>query len=217
MGGPGSGNWYRWDTRRVIDAVDCLDVRILSRQGVLREGVQATITWRQGQQAECSIKLACERRGIVLTYRAQRAGGAWQTVHQEIAVERIRTGFGMRALLRCSECQRRVALVYLSDRLIYVCRVCLALPYKSQCERLDDRLYRRIRKLRKRVGAANGDEEQPLWHHSKPKYMHQSTYDRICMLVEEVRIQLVQARNMKLVKLLGRFVPAEEDITWGKG
>ena len=50
MGGPGSGSWYRWDTRRVIDTVDCLDVRELSRQGALRAGVQAVITWRQGQK-----------------------------------------------------------------------------------------------------------------------------------------------------------------------
>ena len=86
MGGLGSGSWYRWDTRRVIDTVDCLDVRRLARQGALRAGVRAIITWRQGQQGESSVKLTGERQGIVLTYRAQR-GGAWQTVHQEIAVE----------------------------------------------------------------------------------------------------------------------------------
>jgi len=217
MGGPGSGNWYRWDTRRVIDAVVCLDVRILSRQGVLREGVQAVVTWRQGQQAECSIKLACERRGIVLTYRAQRAGGVWQTVHQEIAVERVRTGFGMRALLRCSECQRRVALVYLSDRLIYVCRACMALPYKSQCERRDDRLSRRMRKLWKRVGVANGDTQQSVWSYPKPKYMHQSTYERWCELAEEVRMELQHVQDMKLVKLLSRYVTVGDGRTWGKG
>jgi hypothetical protein len=47
--------------------------------------------------------------------------------------------------------------------------------------------------------------------------MHQSTYDRICMLAEGVRLQLVQAQNMKLAKLLSRFVPVGEGITWGKG
>ena len=127
MGGLGSGSWYRWDTRRVIDTVDCLDVRRLARQGALREGVHAVITWRQGQQGELRHEFACERQGIVLTYRARRHREDWQTVHQEIAVERVRTGFGTRALLRCSTCQRRAAIVYLSDRLIFVCRVCMAL------------------------------------------------------------------------------------------
>ena len=213
MGGPGSGTWYRWDTRRVIDTVDCLDVRKLARQGVLREGVHAVITWRPGQQAECSIEIACKSRGIVLQYRAQRGSGAWCTVHQEIAVERVRTGFGTRALLRCSTCQRRVAIVYLSDRLVFVCRVCMKLPYKSQCEMLNDRLYRRMQKIRKRVGAANGDMHQPAWHHPKPKGMHQRTYERIGMLAEEARMQLLQAWDMKLAKHLSHYMPVGEDIT----
>jgi hypothetical protein len=217
MGGPGSGSWYRWDTRRVIDTVDSLDVRKLARQGALREGVQAVITWRQGQQGECSIKFACESRGIVLTYRAQRAGGAWCDVHQEIPIERVSTGFGTRALLKCSECQRRAAIVYLSHHLLFVCRVCMALPYKSQCEMLDDRLYRRMQKIRRRLGAAPGDMQQPVWHHQRPKGMHQSTYERIGELAEEARMQLLQARNMKLAKLLSRYVPVGEAITWRRG
>ena len=73
MGGPGSGSWYRWDTRRVIDTADCLDVRRLSRQGAMREGVHAILTWRQGQQAEHSLEFACESRGIVLAYRTDGA------------------------------------------------------------------------------------------------------------------------------------------------
>lgn len=211
MGGPGSGRWYRWDTRRVIDTVDYLDVRRLARQGALREGVHASVAWRRG--AEHVLELTCESRGIVLQYRARRAGGEWCSVHQEIAVERVRTGFGMRVLLRCSECQRRVALVYLSDRLVFVCRVCMALPYKSQCEMLDDRLYRRMQKIRKRVGAANGNMHQPVWHHRKPKGMHQRTYERIGMLAEEARMQLLQAWDMKLVKHLSHYMPVGEDIT----
>lgn len=194
--------------------VDRLDVRELSRQGALREGVQAVITWRQGQKGESSIKLTCDRQGIVLTYRAQRAGGAWQTVHQEIAVERVRTGFGTRALLRCSECQRRVALVYLNARLIFVCRVCLALPYKSQCERPYDRLHRRMQKIRRRVGAANGDMHQPVWHHQRPKGMHQSTYKRIGTLAEEARLHLLEAWYTQLAMHLSRYVTKGDEV-WG--
>jgi hypothetical protein len=47
--------------------------------------------------------------------------------------------------------------------------------------------------------------------------MHQSTHEHICMLAEGVRLQLLQVRNMKLAKLLSRFVPVEEGITGGKG
>ena len=206
MGGPGSGSWYRWETRRVIDSANSLDVRQLARQGALREGVQAVITWRRGQQEEGAIEFACESRGIVLQYQVQRVGGAWQTVHQEIALERIRTGFGTRALLRCSECQRRTAVVYLSNRLIFVCRVCMALPYKSQCEVEIDRLYRRMQKIRRRLGAVNGDMHQPVWHYRKPKGMHQRTYVRLGMQSEEVRMHLLEAWHRKLEVFLIKYI-----------
>jgi len=188
----------------VIDSANSLDVRQLARQGALREGVQAVITWRRGQQEEGAIEFACESRGIVLQYQVQRVGGAWQTVHQEIALERIRTGFGTRALLRCSECQRRTAVVYLSNRLIFVCRVCMALPYKSQCEGEVDRLYRRMQKIRRRIGAANGDMHQPVWQHHKPKGMHQRTYERIGMQAEEARLHLLEARYRELARYLSK-------------
>jgi len=35
MGGPGSGMWYRWDTRTTLDQVHQLDVRWLHRHGYL--------------------------------------------------------------------------------------------------------------------------------------------------------------------------------------
>ena len=218
MGGPGSGSWQRWDTRRMIDSVDCLDVRVLSRQGALREGVHAVITWRQGQQAESSISFSCLRHEIVLEYRTRIGSEAWYPVRQEIALEWLPQSLGGRRVwLRCPDCQRRAALVYRSGRRGYVCRLCTGLPYKCESEVLEDRLCRRIRKLRKRVGVANGDEEQSLWHYPKPKYMHQSTYEHICVLAEGVRIQLAQVRNMKLAKVLSRFMPVGEGITWGKG
>jgi hypothetical protein len=217
MGGLGSGSWYRWDTRRMIDTVDCLDVRRLARQGALREGVQASITWRQGQQAECSLEVACESRGIVLKYRPWGVSGDWCAVQQEIAVEWVRTGFGRRALLRCSACRRRVARVYRSNRLVFVCRICMALPYKSQCEMLDDRLYRRMQKRRKRVGVVNGDMHQPVWQYPKPKGMHQSTYERLGELAEEARMEWLEAWNEKLLRLVSRYASVGEHITWGKG
>lgn len=215
MGGPGSGSWYRWDTRRVIDTVDCLDVRGLARQGALREGVHASVAWRRG--AEHVLEWTCESWGIVLQYRARRAGGEWCSVHQEIAVERVRTGFGTRALLRCSECQRRVALVYLSDRLLWVCRVCMRLPYKSQCEMVEDRLYRRMMKIRARVGAGLKSMDQPVWHYPKPKHMHQRTYERIGTQAEEARGLWIQANTAKLAWHLERFAPAGEGVSWREG
>ena len=218
MGGPGSGSWYRWDTQRVIDQVNCLDVRKLSRQGALREGVQAVIMWREGQQSESSISFSCQGHAICLEYRTRIGSENWYPVRQEIALEWLPQKLGgRRAWLRCPDCQRRVALVYWSGRRGYVCRLCTGLPYKSECEVLEDRLYRRMRKLRKRVGAADGDTEQPLWHYPKPKYMHQSTYERLGELAEEARMEWLEVRDEKLLRLVSRYALVREHITWGKG
>ena len=214
MGGPGSGSWYRWDTRRVIDTVACLDVRELARQGALRAGVQARVTWRGG---EGSLEVAGESRSLVLTYRPWGVGEGGSAMQQEIALEWVRTGFGRRALLRCPVCHRRVARVYRSNRLLLVCRVCMRLPYKSQCETPEDRLYRRMQKRRKRLGVRNGDMQQSVWRYPKPKGMHWRTYERLGALAEEARMHLREAQTMTLAKLLGRYEPEEEDRPWGRG
>jgi hypothetical protein len=93
----------------------------------------------------------------------------------------------------------------------------MALPYKSQCEMLDDRLYRRMQKRRKRVGVVNGDMHQPVWQYPKPKGMHQSTYERLGELAEEARMEWLEAWNEKLLRLVSRYASVGEHITWGKG
>lgn len=210
MGGPGSGLWHRWDRRRVIDNVDCLDVRKLARQGALREGAHAIITWRKGQQSESSMSYSCHGRAIWLEYRTRSGSPHWYQVRQEIALEWLPQKLGgQRAWLRCSDCQRRVALMYNSGRLGYVCRLCTGLPYKSECEMLEDRLYRRMQKLWRRLGVVNGNMHQSVWHHPKPTGMHQATYAHLGELAEEARMQWLHARHMRLAKWLSRYVPVE--------
>ena len=42
MGGLGSGNWYRWDTRTTTEQIHRVDIRYLRKQGFLKEGTFAT-------------------------------------------------------------------------------------------------------------------------------------------------------------------------------
>jgi hypothetical protein len=53
---------------------------------------------------------------------------------------------------------------------------------------------------------------QPVWHHQKPKGMHQATYECWCELAEEARMQLLYARNAKLAKLLSQYMPSGDGI-----
>ena len=154
MGGPGSGCWQRWDTRQMIDSVDCLDVRVLSRQGVLREGVHAVITWRQGQRWESSFILPAGHE-ICLEYRTRIGSESWYPVAKRWLWSGYRRNSGVdgcgRGVQTVTACSSGVP----DGRRGYVCRLCTGLPYKSESEALEDRLCRRMQKLRKRVGAAS--------------------------------------------------------------
>ena len=98
-----------------------------------------------------------------------------------------------------------------------VCRVCMGLPYKSQCEMVEDRLYRRMMKIRARVGAGLKSMDQPVWHYPKPKHMHQRTYERIGTQAEEARGLWIQANTAKLAWHLERFAPVGEGVSGGEG
>ena len=42
MGGPGSGSWYRWDRRTILDAPDYVAVRVLAHSEVASNGERYT-------------------------------------------------------------------------------------------------------------------------------------------------------------------------------
>ena len=69
MGGLGSGRWARGNRRQTLDDVLQLDVRRLSRQGLLRAGKGGTITWHSDGEATSSIRYTCTERALELRYR----------------------------------------------------------------------------------------------------------------------------------------------------
>ena len=60
----------------------------------------------------------------------------------------------------------------------FLCRHCYALPYGSQQETAQDRHYRKVRKIRYRLGASHNLTE-PVWPWNKPKGMHWRTWERL--------------------------------------
>ncbi len=83
---------------------------------------------------------------------------------------------GRRRWFVCPDCGRRCLLLYQRvERL--ACRACHDLAYASECESREDRLRRRARAIRCRLGgSANLLDPFP----DKPKGMHRSTYARWC-------------------------------------
>ena len=175
MGGPGSGTWYRWDTRTTLSEVHRLDVRGLRKQGYLQPGVMAPITWHRGDRESGSIMLTCDGTALTLSYRYRVSDGDWQAMTQPVALDWTPCRYGgFRPWLLCPRCSRRVAVLALY-RACFWCRHCHRLPYASEQEGLIDRLWSQIRKLGQSVGAQ--DDESP-WTWRKPKGMHWRTFER---------------------------------------
>lgn len=45
MGGPGSGNWYRWGSKTTVEQCLALDVNKLAKDGFLRVGTAGELHW----------------------------------------------------------------------------------------------------------------------------------------------------------------------------
>jgi len=113
---------------------------------------------------------------MILYYRIRFNGGEWETVEQAISFDRTPCNYGgHRMWFRCPRCWKRVALVYGTGK-YFLCRHCYDLAYSSQQESLPDRLMRKARKIRTRLGASDILMDPILF---KPKNMHQKTFDRL--------------------------------------
>ena len=126
--------------------------------------------------APSSINYRMEKDSMVLEYRYRINGGEWEDVEQEVFFERTPCNYGgFRTWFLCSHCFRRVAVIYGAGKYFYY-RHCYNLTYSSQQESLPDRLMRKVRKIRVRLGASDNLMEPILF---KPKNMHQRTFERL--------------------------------------
>jgi hypothetical protein len=109
-------------------------------------------------------------------------GGEWEDVEQTISFDRTSCNYGgFRTWFLCPRCWQRVALLYGAGK-YFLCRHCYNLIYSSQQEGRADRLMRKARKIRARLGVGD-DLMEPIWF--KPKNMHQKTFDRLCEEAEQ--------------------------------
>ena len=201
MGGPGSGTWYRWDKRTTVDEVKRLDVHWLHRQACLRPSARATVTWHRGAQQTGSVGVAMVDGYLVVECRyRQRGAEAWEDVRQVITLDWTVCHYGgKRPWFLCPGCRRRVAVLS-GDGKWFLCRHCYWLPYASQCERGQDRHYRKVRKIRNRLGASHNLTE-PVWPWHKPKGMHWRTWERLRQQEEQAHRLVLGELEIALARL----------------
>ncbi|MBI4496686.1 MAG: hypothetical protein HY689_02160 [Chloroflexi bacterium] len=184
MGGSGSGNWYRWNTKGTVEGHRSIDLRQLHREGRLRPRYLGTLTWSRNGEVVASIGWTVHGRGDTVTdlelyyTMTSRSTGAAEDVRYRVPITYTRCHYGgERPWFRCPAvgCGRRVAKLYLGSR-YFACRHCLHLAYASQRENETERALSKAQAIRIRLGGSGNmmDLFPP-----KPRSMHWATYWRL--------------------------------------
>lgn len=173
MGGSGSGRHWHWDAKSTTESMSRLDVRRLSRDGLLWDGNSFRWSWRRGDEPAGSIRVIVSSDSVRLKYRSRSGGGDWKPMEYDVPILTQACHFGgHRKWFACPArgCGRRVAILY--GGRVFACRHCHQLAYTSQRERDFERYLRRSNKIRKRLGW--DDDWGP-----RPKGMHDRTFLRL--------------------------------------
>lgn len=184
MGGPGSGNRWRYGARSTTDDLRSLDIRRWAREGMLALGYQGGWQWSRLGKVVGSIGMHAEVDRVVLIYRHQSGDGEWKS--ERYAVRIIRTACnlgGARPWFVCPAlgCGRRVAILY--GGAIFACRQCHRLAYGSSRESAGDRAARKADRLRDRLewepGILNGRGVKPKWMRWRTFWRVSAQHDRL--------------------------------------
>ncbi len=177
MGGPGSGNAYRWGAKASTGACDRFDVTGLYRGGWLRPGAVGSARWERGGRVTSSIGWAVVGEDGAATAVELRYAAGGEEVRTRVALAWTACYFGgQRPWFVCpgAGCGRRAAVLY--GGRFFRCRRCHGLAYESTRQSPGERALGKAQRIRVRLGGtANMLEPFP----SRPKGMHRRTYERV--------------------------------------
>lgn len=166
--GAGRPGW-----RRKCERSMPFDIRQLARHGRLTPGQSYSWQWSSGADPVGSVNVRVESDRVILSYRRNSNGEA-QWTECTLWIERCAGGYGSRRMFACPRCGQRCAIVYFGSNGV-ACRKCLRLVYLSESGDAIDRLWRKQRKIERRL--AGKADKWDGWR--KPKGMHQVTFDRL--------------------------------------
>ena len=173
MGGRGSGRRSNYDGKRETCDSLPLDIRKITRKGLLKTDTSFSWQWLLNDHPMASISIRVQSQSLVLSYRLKSTA---EIVEQRIQTQKSACHLGgQRHWFTCPKCSQRVAVLYAPGR-FFACRQCGDLAYATQKEGIGDRASTKADKIRKRLGweagILNGNG-------SKPKGMHWKTYHRL--------------------------------------
>ncbi len=178
MGGSGSGNWYRWNTKPTEENFWRFGMAALKKHGVIGERKWRSGSWQWLRDGEvcCSIGYEVNTIGDPAWLRVHYANkNSGKDYDYKIYLTATRPHYGgERWWFRCPAqgCGRRVAVLYLAH--IFACRRCCGFAYTSQNEAPHSRLLSKAQKMHQQLGGDGVVDDRP----PKPKGMHWKTYQR---------------------------------------
>ena len=142
MGGIGSGTWSRYEAKRTTDAGPAIDIRQLQRRRGLAPGDKFVATWTRGGMVAAQVAIEVQQNNLLFRYVHVSGAGDREPVDCVVPIVATPCNYGgLRRWLRCPECKKRIAVIYVSRSC--ACRHCHELVYSSQRERAGDRARQR--------------------------------------------------------------------------
>ena len=176
MGGFGSGRGWHSNAAACTDDYRQLDVRRWQREGYLMLERAFNWGWTWNGETIASIRVKPEGNALLLSYRHRDKDNAWKQERYTVQLDWTECSYGgERAWFLCpaKSCGRRVAILYGGD--IFACRHCYQLVYRSQRENDDERVKRRLAKIRASLGWPPGSPHL----NTKPNGMRCRTFERL--------------------------------------
>ena len=204
MGGIGSGRQFGTGGygKPTTEGLRNIDIRKLNKKGALGPGTQGEMSWAttlsDGSEKVATIGFKVTDSNMTLFFSRRADGEDWEDVEQEIHLDQTPCNYGgFQKWFLCPGCGKRVAILYGPGK-YFLCRHCYNLVYASQLENRIDRMFRKARKIRKRLGASDNPSEPIL---EKPKHMHQKTFDRLVREAEEADEQAWGVLGQRFISL----------------
>jgi len=205
MGGYGSGR-YGYGSKMTTEESKEIDIRLMKKRNSLNPGYQGIWSWSCRDEHSGSISYKTHEDKIELHYSIGSDGDK-QEINQSIYLGKTACNYGgHRNWFICPWCGYRCEVIYLHQK-YFKCRKCADLAYWSQQEGVQDRMYRKARKIRKKLIPKqypdyyfnpNDMTDRPIF---KPKGMHQKTFDRLRYKQEKLALDVLMIGVSKLGSL----------------
>lgn len=195
MGGYGSGRWRIG--KDVVEKCRTLDINRFAREGKLSSSAFYWHWINEKEETSASIIVWPELNGIRLLY-TYTCFGHKQDMDYLVPVVYIHVGYGERPYFLCPRCGARCLKLYMNSP-YFICRTCANLAYNCQREKEADRLMRRARKIRRKIGASMSMLDSILlWN--KPKRMRWDTFIQLKSQVQnfESMVWSIAAKELGL-------------------